>query len=157
MFAIAGSAPGLWPTGSPVRSPVCGRDVARTDDQEVVEKWRTNRGLRPAIRTCSTSGDVEGAARAAEDDQTVAPSLNVVKHVCVRRPSMVARKRIAIRALKAVSRAWRGRSGNHECAEHLERASCEPHNDCATAEDRDMDLRAFNAVLMLECDDDLSG
>jgi hypothetical protein len=49
-----------------------------------VENWGTNRGLRPPIRTCSTSGDGEEAASAAgEDDQTVAPSLDVVKHVCV--------------------------------------------------------------------------
>jgi hypothetical protein len=70
-----------------------------------IEKWRTNRGLRPAIRTCSTSGDVEGADSAAgEDDQTVAPTLDVVKHVCV--PAVDScQKRIAIRAVKAVSRA----------------------------------------------------
>jgi hypothetical protein len=51
-----------------------------------LEKWGTNRGLRPPIRTCSTSGDVEGAA------------------------------------------------------------NCEPHNDRATAEDRDVDLQVFNAA-----------
>lgn len=36
MIAIAGSAPGLRPTGSPVRSSCCGRDVVRTDDQDAV-------------------------------------------------------------------------------------------------------------------------
>ena len=41
-------------------------------------------------------------------------------------------------------------------AERLERASCEPHNDRATAEDRDVDLHAFNVALMYESDDDLS-
>ena len=46
---------------------------------------------------------------------------------------------------------------NRGRAERLERASCEPHNDSATAEDRDVDLDAFNAASMHESDDDLSG
>ena len=61
------------------------------------------------------------------------------------------------RAVKAGSRAERGRSGIVESAERLEHASCEPHNDRATAEDRDVDLHAFNAASMHESDDDLSG
>jgi hypothetical protein len=46
---------------------------------------------------------------------------------------------------------------NESCAQRLERASCERHNDRATAEDRDMDLHAFDAASMPESDDDLSG
>ena len=104
---------------------------------------------------------------AGEDDQTVAPSLNVVKHVCVWRPAIVARKRIAIRAVKAVSRAAPDartvRVGvgvaraerNESSAQRLERASCEPHNDRATADDRDVDLHAFNAALVHEFGDDV--
>jgi hypothetical protein len=46
---------------------------------------------------------------------------------------------------------------NHKRAERLERASCEPHNHRATAEDRDVDLRAFNGAAMHESDDDVSG
>ena len=50
------------------------------------------------------------------------------------------------------------RAERNQCdAERLERASCEPHNDRATAEDRDVNLRAFNAASMHESDDDLSG
>jgi hypothetical protein len=45
---------------------------------------------------------------------------------------------------------------NEPCAQRLERASCEPHNDRATAEDRDVDLQVFNAASMHESDDDLS-
>jgi hypothetical protein len=46
---------------------------------------------------------------AGEDDQTVAPSLTVVKHVCV--PAVDScQTRVAARAVKAVSRAQRGRS-----------------------------------------------
>jgi hypothetical protein len=46
---------------------------------------------------------------------------------------------------------------NRGRAQRLERASCEPHNDRATAEDRDVDLHAFNAAWMRESDEDLSG
>jgi hypothetical protein len=46
---------------------------------------------------------------------------------------------------------------NRGRAQRLERASCEPHNDRATAEDLDMDLHGFNAASMHESDDDLSG
>jgi hypothetical protein len=46
---------------------------------------------------------------------------------------------------------------NQRIAQRLERASCEPHNDFATAEDRDVDLHAFNAASMHKYDDDLSG
>ena len=56
-------------------------------------------------------GGVEAAASAAgEDDQTVAPSLNVVKHVCVAAVDS-CQKRLVARAVKAASRAQRGRSG----------------------------------------------
>jgi hypothetical protein len=41
-------------------------------------------------------------------------------------------------------------------AERLERASCDPHNDHATAEDRHVDLHALHVALMYESDDDLS-
>jgi hypothetical protein len=47
---------------------------------------------------------------AGEDVQTVAPSLNVVKHVCVATVDS-CQKRLVARAGKAVSRAQRGRSG----------------------------------------------
>jgi len=62
-------------------------------------------------------------------------------------------------------RDWRGQGReprtaraerNRGRAQRLERASCEPHNDRATAEDRDVDRRAFNAASMHESDDDLS-
>jgi hypothetical protein len=50
------------------------------------------------------------------------------------------------------------RAERNRCdAERLERASCEPHNDRATAEDRDMDLRAFSGARVLEFDDDVFG
>jgi hypothetical protein len=39
----------------------------------------------------------------------------------------------------------------------LDRARCEPHNDRATAEDRDVDRHAFNGASMHESDDDVSG
>jgi hypothetical protein len=42
-------------------------------------------------------------------------------------------------------------------AERLECASCEPHNDRATAEDRDVDRHVFNAGSTHKSDDDLSG
>ena len=47
---------------------------------------------------------------AGEDDQTLAPSLNVVKHVCVAAVDS-CQKRLVTRAVRAVSRAQRGRSG----------------------------------------------
>jgi len=62
---------------------------------------------------------VEGAASAAgEDDQTVAPSLTVVKHVCVAAVDS-CQKRIAIRAVKAASRAQRGRSAIEDAGSAL--------------------------------------
>ena len=42
---------------------------------------------------------------------------------------------------------------NRGTAQRLERASCEPHNRCATADDHDVDLHAFNAACMRESDD----
>ena len=93
---------------------------------------------------------------AGEDDQTVAPSLNIVKHVCV----------AAVDSCRKTARDSRGQSRqprvaraerNGASAERLERANCEPHNHRATAADRDMNLRAFNAVLTYKSDDDLSG
>jgi hypothetical protein len=62
------------------------------------------------------------------------------------RPSLVARKRLATCAVRAVSRAQRGRSANESCAQRLERASCEPHNDRATADDHNIDSHAFSAA-----------
>ena len=91
---------------------------------------------------CSTSGDVEGAARAAgEDDQTVAPSFNVVKHVCV----------VALDSCQKTDRDSRGQ-GRQPRAARADR-----NRDRATAEDRDMDLRAFKAASMHESDDDVFG
>jgi hypothetical protein len=93
---------------------------------------------------------------AGEDDQTVAPSLNIVKHVCV----------AAVDSCRKTDRDSRGQSRqprvaraerNGASAERLERASCEPHNHRATAEDRDVDLRAFNGAAVHESDDDVYG
>jgi hypothetical protein len=99
---------------------------------------------------------VEGAASAAsEDDQTVAPSLNVVKHVCVAAVDSGQEEARDLRGQGRQPRAARAER-NRGGAERLERASCEPHNDHATAEDRDVDLHAFNVALMYESDDDLS-
>ena len=46
---------------------------------------------------------------------------------------------------------------NRGRAQRLGRASCEPHNHRATAEDRDVDLDVFNDASMHESDGDLSG
>jgi hypothetical protein len=46
---------------------------------------------------------------------------------------------------------------NRGRAQRLERASCEPHNRKATAEDLDVDLHSFNAASQHESADYLSG
>jgi hypothetical protein len=95
-------------------------------------------------------------AAASEDDQTVAPSLNVVKHVCVAAVDSCRETARGSRGQGRQPRAARAER-NRGHAQRLERASCEPHNDRATAEDRDVTLPAFNAVSLHESDDDLSG
>jgi hypothetical protein len=100
---------------------------------------------------------VEGAASAAsEDDQTVAPSLNVVKHVCVAAVDSCQKPDRDSRGQGRQPRAARAER-NRGRAQRLERASCEPHNHKATAEDLDVDLDSFNAASQHESDDDLSG
>ena len=103
-----------WPGTEAQSESVAGFTDVTSHEQTTrkwFEKWGTNRGLRPAIRSCSTPGDVEGAASAAvDDDQTVAPSLDVVKHFCLAAVDSCQEKRLASRVVKAVSRAQRGRS-----------------------------------------------
>jgi hypothetical protein len=97
---------------------------------------------------------------ASEDDPTVAPLPTVVKYfrcgtsvAAVDNCQDTARGSCGQGRAPCEARAQRNRGR----AQRLERASCEPHNDCATAEDRDVDLHAFNAALMRESDDDASG
>jgi hypothetical protein len=90
-----------------------------------------------------------------EDNQTVAPPPTVVKHFSVAVDSCPRTGR-GSRGQGRQPRAARAER-NQGSAERLERASCKPHNDFATAEDRDVILHAFNAASMHESDDDLSG
>jgi hypothetical protein len=100
---------------------------------------------------------VEGAASAAsEDDQTVAPSLNVVKHVCVAAVDSCQKPDGDSRGQGRQPRAARAERSRGR-AQRLERENREPHNHCATAEDRVVDPDAFNAASMDESDDDVSG
>ena len=97
---------------------------------------------------------------ASEDDPTLTPPPTIVKHF---------RFALPFRAVDSCQGTGRGSRGqgrqpraaraerNRGSAKRLERASCDPHNDRATAEDRDVDLHAFNPASMRESDDDLSG
>jgi hypothetical protein len=82
---------------------------------------------------------------AGEDDPTVTPPATIVKHFRCG-PSIIARERLAARAVKAASRVVARAERSRANAERLERARCELHNDRATAEDRDVDLHAFDAA-----------
>jgi hypothetical protein len=66
-------------------------------------------------------------------------------------------KRIAIRAVKAVSRAQRGRSEMTAARSALSARVAIRTITRATAEDRGVDLLEFNALSIRESDDDLSG
>ena len=73
------------------------------------------------------------------------------------RPSIVARKRVAARAVKAVSRAQRGRSGIADARSALSVRVASRTITARRPKDRDVDLHAFNAGSIHESDDDLSG
>lgn len=76
---------------------------------------------------------------ADENDQTVAPSLDVVKHFRLAAVDSCQGTARGLRGQGRQPRAARAeRKRGH--AQRLERASREPHNHCATAEDRDVDL-----------------
>ena len=75
-----------------------------------VGNWGTNRGLRPPVRTCSTPGDAEGAANNSQRRCSDSSAAAVRRQALPFWPSIVAMTRVAARAVKAVSRAKRGRS-----------------------------------------------
>jgi hypothetical protein len=85
---------------------------------------------------------------ASEDDPTVAPTPTVVKHFLAAVDSCPRTAR-GSRGQGRQPRAARAKR-NRGRAQSLERTSCEPHDDRATAEDRDVELRAFNAALLHE-------
>ena len=86
---------------------------------------------------------------ASESDPTISPSCSVVKHFSCR-PSIVPRERIAAHAVKAASRAQRGRSETSHTRSAL---SARVASRTMTAR-RPTDLHAFNTVWMHESDDE---
>jgi hypothetical protein len=90
---------------------------------------------------------VERAASAAsEDDQTVAPSLEVVKHFCVAAVDSCQKEARDSRGQGRQPREARAERNNRS-AQRLECASCEPQNVNATACDHTVDPHAFNAAV----------
>jgi hypothetical protein len=83
------------------------------------EKWGTNRGLRPTIRTCSTSGDLEEAADCSQGRRSDSSAAADRRQALPCRPSIVAEKWLAARAVKAASRAQRGRSETEDARSAL--------------------------------------
>jgi hypothetical protein len=73
------------------------------------------------------------------------------------RPSIVARKRIAIRAVKAVSRAKRGRSEIKEARSALRARVASRTITARRPKDCDADLHAFKDASMHESNEDPSG
>jgi hypothetical protein len=71
-------------------------------------------------------------------------------------PSIVARTRVAARAVKAVSRAKRGRSEIKEARSALSARVASRTITARRPKDRDVDLQAFKDASMHESNDDLS-
>ena len=107
-----------------------GRVVARMSNQEVCREKRTNRDLGPPVRALRIGRCGGGCASATvEENSTIAPSDSMRVKSHVRRAVDNGAHRFADRAVKAASRAQRGRSE----AERLERAIRELQNGSATA------------------------